>query len=102
MNYIDLINSFWQLDEEYSFNGNETRLYFFLVKKCNTLRWKNPFSNSDGHTASTVGISVNTLKSIRNRLKQAGLIDFKPGGNGARDKCIYVIKVSAVDTLTDT
>ncbi|MFL5811346.1 MAG: hypothetical protein ACJ749_17620 [Flavisolibacter sp.] len=56
-----------------------------------------------------VGISVNTLKTARNRLQQAGLIQFKPGGKGSRDKCIYLIvpasqlvdKVSNSDTLSE-
>src|SRR5919199_1364228 len=91
MNYLEQINVFWLLDSEYSFNGNESRLYFYLLKQSNSLYWKNPFSNADGYTASMVGISVNTLKTCRNRLQQAGLIHFKPGGNGSRDKCMYQI-----------
>ena len=102
MNYIGLINQFWLLDEEHLFNGNETRLYFFLLKKSNSLRWKNPFTNADTHTAAAVGVSINTLKTIRNKLKQVGLIDFKTGGNGARNKCEYTIMVSNIDTLSDT
>lgn len=100
---------FWLLDAEHSFNGNESRLYFYLLKLSNSLYWKNPLTNADGYTASMVGISVNTLKTCRNRLQQAGLIRFKPGGNGARDKCLYEItdaenikdKVSKNDTLKE-
>ena len=107
MNYIEQINVFWLLDAEHSFNGNESRLYFYLLKLSNSLYWKNPLTNADGYTANMVGISVNTLKTARNRLQQAGLIRFKPGGNGARDKCLYEIvesskiinKVSKNDTL---
>ena len=111
MNYIELINVFWKLDAEHSFNGNETRLYFYLLNLSNSLRWKNPLTNADGHTASMVAISVNTLKSVRNRLQQLGLINFKPGGKGSRNKCQYFIvppaqvlrnnavKVSEFDTL---
>jgi hypothetical protein len=108
MNYIEQINVFWLLDEEHSFNGNESRLYFYLLKKSNSLYWKNPLTNADGHTATMVGISVNTLKTARNRLQQAGLIQFKAGGSGARDKTVYQIisaenvinKVSTIDTLS--
>lgn len=111
MNYIEQINMFWILDAEYSFNGNETRLYMYLLHKSNSLFWKNPLTNADGYTAEIVGIAVNTLKSVRNRLQQAGLITFKPGGNGARNKCSYYIlpakdvlknfnKVSTIDTLS--
>jgi hypothetical protein len=91
MNYIEQINMFWLLDIEHLFNGNETRLYFFLLKQSNSLYWKNPLTNADDYTAATVGISVNTMKTCRNRLQQAGLIIFKTGGNGRRDKCVYQI-----------
>lgn len=109
MNYIEQINVFWLLDAEHSFNGNESRLYFYLLKLSNSLYWKNPLTNADRHTAAMVGISVNTLKTCRNRLQQAGLITFKSGGNGARDKCIYELavadkvltKVSKIDTLPE-
>lgn len=113
LNYIEQINVFWKLDAEHSFNGNESRLYFYLLNLSNSLYWKNPLTNADGYTASVVGISVNTLKAVRNRLQQAGLITFKTGGNGARNKCQYYIvpeaqvirknanKVSNSDTLLD-
>lgn len=111
MNYIEQINMFWILDAEHSFNGNESRLYFYLLKLSNSLFWKNPVTNADSYTAEMVGIAVNTLKSVRNRLQQAGLITFKPGGNGSRNKCTYYIipapevvklinKVSTIDTLS--
>ena len=113
MNYIEQINVFWKLDAEHSFNGNESRLYFYLLNLSNSLYWKNPMTNADGYTATVVGISVNTLKAVRNRLQQAGLITFKPGGQGARNKCQYWIipaaqvlrnnagKVSNSDTLSE-
>ena len=109
MNYLEQINVFWLLDIEHSFNGNETRLYLYLLKQSNSLYWKNPLTNADGHTAAMVGISVNTLKTTRNKLKQAGLIEFKTGGKGRLDKCVYEIiaadmvrgKVSKNDTLQD-
>ena len=59
MNYIELVNQFWQCDIEHSFNGSETRLYFYLLHTCNSLRWKNPFTHSDAHLAAVSGMSVN-------------------------------------------
>jgi hypothetical protein len=102
MNYIELINQFWQCDIEHSFNGSETRLYFYLLHTCNSLRWKNPFTHSDAHLAAVSGMSVNTLKSARNRLKQAGLIEFTSGsqGRGQSHKAQY--KLSIFDTIPDT
>ena len=62
MTYIELINNFWELDEDWQFTCCETRLYFYL------------------------------LKTARNRLVQAGLIEFKSGGNGQRDKTRYIVR----------
>jgi len=102
MNYIEQINWFWLLDAEHSFNGNETRLYFFLLKQSNSLYWKNPLANADGHTASMVGISVNTLKTCRNRIQQAGLIKFRSGGKGGvRDKTEYEIMKPGIRKRSD-
>ena len=102
MNYIELINQFWQCDIEHSFNGSETRLYFYLLHTCNSLRWKNPFTHSDAHLAAVSGMSVNTLKTARNRLKQAGLLEFTAGsqGRGQSHKAQY--KLSIFDTIPDT
>lgn len=102
MNYIELIKQFWQCDIEHSFNGSETRLYFYLLHTCNSLRWKNPFTHSDAHLAAVSGMSVNTLKTARNRLKQAGLLEFTPGsqGRGQSHKATY--KLSIFDTISDT
>lgn len=91
LDYIKQINAFWTLDNEHRFTGNESRLYFYLLKQCNSLYWKNPFTNADSYTASMVGVTVNTLKNSRNRLQEAGLLEYKPGGNGARDKCVYTL-----------
>ena len=47
--------------------------------------------SSDTKVSSDVGVSVNSMKSARNRLVQAGLITFKSGGKGQRDKTRYQI-----------
>lgn len=91
MNYIDLINHFWRLDDGAQFTGWETKLYFYLLKTANGLGWVNEFWHSDGRTSANVGMSINTLKTSRNRLKQAGLINFISGGKGHGNKTRYQI-----------
>lgn len=91
MNYIELINHFWKIDDGVQFTGWETKLYFYLVKTANGLGWVNEFWHADGKTAVNVGMSLNTMKTSRNRLKQFELIDFKEGGNGYGDKTRYQI-----------
>lgn len=91
MTYIDLINNFWLLDEDWEFTCCETRLYFYLMKTANRLGWVDSWTRSDTKVSSDVGVSVNSMKSARNRLVQAGLITFKSGGKGQRDKTRYQI-----------
>lgn len=91
MNYIELINWFWKLDEHWQFTCCETRLYFYLLKIANGLGWVDNWTHSDEKTSANVGVSVNTMKTARNRLHQAGLISFLAGGKGQRNKTRYQI-----------
>ena len=91
MTYIELINKFWSLDEDWEFTCCETRLYFYLLKTANRLGWVDSWTRSDTKVSSDVGVSVNSMKSARNRLVQAGLITFKSGGKGQRNKTRYQI-----------
>ena len=92
MTYIGLINNFWELDEDWQFTCCETRLYFYLLKTANRLGWVDSWTRSDAKVSSDVGVSVNSMKTARNRLVQAGLIEFKSGGNGQRDKTRYIVR----------
>lgn len=102
MNYIGLINNFWKVDIEYSFTGNETKLYMFLLHTSNSLGWKNPFRLSYRQIELGANLTVNTVKSARNKLKQAGLIDFAEGRRGSSkdigNKAVYEIRLSKSDT----
>lgn len=92
MTYIELINNFGELDEDWQFTCCETRLYFYLLKTANRLGWVDSWTRSDAKVSSDVGVSVNSMKTARNRLVQAGLIEFKSGGNGQRDKTRYIVR----------
>lgn len=95
MNYIDLINNFWRADEQWAFNGNETRLYFFLIQLANRLFWEQEWLvYGDDRVKANVGISSAVLRTARDRLKEARLIDFVVGGNGYRVKTRYKILTS--------
>lgn len=104
MNYIELINNFWKADIEYSFTGNETKLYMFLLHTSNSLGWKNPFRLSYRQIELGCNLTVNTVKSARNKLRQAGLICFVEGRKGSsRDisnKTTYEIRLSNFDNQT--
>lgn len=82
MSYIDLINNFWKVDVEYSFTGNEAKLYFFFIHTSNSLGWKNTIRLSYRQISLGANLGVNTIKSARNKLEQAGLISWKEGKSG--------------------
>lgn len=77
MNYIEQVRGFWRAHEEHSFSTTEVAVYFYLVEVCNICHWKNPFKRNNAKIGADLGISFNTLKNARNRLRQTGLIDFK-------------------------
>ena len=78
MNYISLINNFWLLSEEYDFRPIDIALYFYLLKIANSLSWKPSFKRNNKEIMAKLGInSRHTLNDTRNRLKMAGLIDYK-------------------------
>lgn len=103
MNYIEMINNFWRVDAEYSFTGNETKLYMFLLHTSNRLGWKNPFRLSYRQIELGSTLTVNTVVSARNKLSQAGLISFEIGKKGCpksiANKTVYEIRVSKIDNL---
>ena len=78
MNYISLINNFWLLSEEYEFRPIDIALYFYLLKIANSLSWKPIFKRNNKEIMAKLGInSRHTFNDARNRLKMAGLIDYK-------------------------
>ena len=96
MTYIDLINQFWELDEYWQFTCCETRLYFYLLKTANRLGWVDSLMRGDDRLACEVGISPNSLKTARNRLSQADLLSFTPGGKGKGNKTRYQLRYQKV------
>ncbi len=90
MNLFDLIANFWRLDEQKNFTGNETRLYFFLIHLANRSFWPECIEFSDKRMVANANISLQVLKSARERLQEAELLDFVPGG-GFRVKTRYRI-----------
>ena len=79
MNYIELINNFWQKDLEYNFSDKEIALYFYLLKVSNSIGWKNPFGLSNSMTIAKFGWGKKSFDAAKNTLKLAGLISFRSG-----------------------
>jgi len=79
MNYLELVNRFWAKDAENHFSANETALYFYLLNMCHSARWQNPFGLSNNVAIAKFGWGKASFVRARNRLKDAGLIDFRAG-----------------------
>lgn len=78
MNYIELINRFWSVHEEYCFTTCEIAVYFYLLKVNNICNWKQSFKRNNAKIQADLGIKDRrTLENARNRLKQSGLIDYQ-------------------------
>lgn len=90
MNLFDLLANFWWVDERENFSGNETRLYFYLIHLANRLYWPEWIEYPNKRIAANANISLQVLKSSRERLKAAGLLDYVSGG-GHRVKTKYRI-----------
>ena len=92
MNLYDLLSNFWRMDEQKSFSGNETRLYFFLIHLANRSYWSEWIEYADKKMITNIGVSLQVLKSSREKLKETELIDFVAGG-GFRVKTKYQILI---------
>lgn len=79
MNYIELINNYWNLREQGIITGAEGDLYLYLLHTSNKLAWKNPFNQSNRLICAYLNMSEKSLIKYKNTLKQAGLIDFTSG-----------------------
>ena len=90
MNLFELLANFWRMDEQENFSGNDTRLYFFLIHLANRSYWSEWIEFSNKRLAANANISLDVLKSSRDRLKTAGLLDYASGG-GHRVKTRYQI-----------
>lgn len=101
MNYIELMNNFWQKDIEHAFSDKETALYFYLLKTCNSIGWKNPFGLSNALTMSKFRWGKQVFNSAKLKLRKAQLIDYNQGC-GRGNVYQYEIKGVETDTLSRT
>ena len=84
MNYINAINNFWSMNEVYSFSPTEIALYFYLLRVNNLCSWKQYFNHNNYKVMASINVKdLRTLSNARNKLKQAGLIDFRTRNGSA-------------------
>lgn len=79
MNYIEIINRFWQMRRACRLSSTEADLLFFLVQESNIREWANPFSCSNKLICATLGMQEKTLIEARKRLQKKGFINYENG-----------------------
>lgn len=99
MNYIELINLFWQTRRTVRLSSGEADLYYYLMQECNVRNWENPFACSNGIICATIGITEKTLIDARNRLQQKGLITFS-AGQRRRMSPVYTLLYHKKESIT--
>jgi hypothetical protein len=90
MSYIELINRFWIIHEEYAFSPESVALYFYLLKINNTLSWKASFRRNNAKIQADLSIHRKKLLEAKKELADSGLIDFsssKTNGNVTYSIC---------------
>ncbi len=98
MNYIELLNQFWQVRRARGMSAYEADLYYYLLNECNRRMWLNPFELPTSIICAEIGISRKALIDLRNRLSQRGLIRFKEGCRNKR-AAIYELLYVTVSNI---
>lgn len=95
MNYIKQIKLLWDKSKRHSLGAGEIAMYFYLLEISNVHDWENPVMEPNATLQHAIGVkSFNTLKEIRNRLQQAGLIQFKSrNGSSTVEYCFYDVEL---------
>ena len=79
MNYIELINRYWQEVDIKGWTPVETEIYFRLLDFCNRSGWTNPFTLPNPRAVALMAVTENTLAAGRDKLVMKGLIGFRKG-----------------------
>lgn len=84
MDYIKLINRFWDLNRNTRFTMAETTLYFYLLNEANRNYWQMPIACATAIVCASTGMTKATLMRARNSLNRKGLIGFTEGVQHSR------------------
>ena len=76
MNYIELINAFWDKRAVYPLSSSEADFYFYLLKVCDSRKWTNPFKLPTQIIERDMYLNRRSICEIRNKLQQSGYIRF--------------------------
>lgn len=92
MTFIDYLNRLSRLARQHHLTASERGFYVTLLTEFNALHWPEYICITDNQFCGELGICKSSLYSIRNRLKQVGLINFM-GGRGKGPTRYYLAEV---------
>ena len=90
MEYIKLINRFWETNRNTQFTMAETTLYFYLLNEANRNYWQMPIACATAIICASTGMTKATLIRARNGLKNKGLIGFTEGVQHSRAPTYHI------------
>lgn len=90
MEYIKLINRFWEINRNTQFTMAETTLYFYLLNEANRNYWQMPIVCATAIICASTGMTKATLIRARNGLKKKGLIGFTEGVQHSRAPTYHI------------
>ncbi len=83
MNYISLINLFWDSAMTNPLSTGQVSLYMALLHVCNRSNWTEWFQVPNQVLSVLTGLSRSGILKARNELKQKGMIEFRERGTKA-------------------
>ena len=83
MNYISIINAFWDSAITNPLSTGQVSLYMALLHVCNRSNWAEWFQAPNQVLSVLTGLSRSGILKARNELKQRGLLDFRERGTKA-------------------
>ncbi len=97
MNYLELLNAFYERIQCSRISNNGQLLYYTLLAINNKSSWSDWFSRTNVSISSLMNVSEKAFMNARAELKQLGLIDFVPSkrrGECTKYRILYPTKYS--------
>lgn len=102
MEYIKLINRFWETNRNVQFTMAETTLYFYLLNEANRSYWQMPIACATAIICASTGMTKATLIRARNGLKRKGFITFTKGIQHSRVPTYQICTFETDDETADS
>lgn len=101
MDYIKLINRFWETNRNAQFTMAETTLYFYLLNEANRNYWQMPIACATAIICASTGMTKATLMRARNGLRRKGFITFTEGIQHSRAPIYQICTFETDDETAD-